>query len=171
MIDSDEAVDASAPLLLARWGKPVVAGIICGYNTKHGVFACFTAEDENGMPRFPCANNGTILPAEGLIPAYQLGTGLMCIRYDVLETMRAKGDEPFALDDWTRKQSFAEGTLKKGEDICFSERCEKYGFDRFVDASVHGGHQKVVQIAWPNAQIDPKLKPEDFVTSRKDYGG
>ena len=171
MIDADEAIDPSAPLLLARWGKPVVSGIVCGFNAKHGVFACFTAEDENGMPRFPCAQNGTKLPTEGLIPAYQVGTGLLCVRYDVFETMRSKGMEPFALDDWTRKQSFIEGVLKKGEDICFSERCEELGFERFVDASVHGGHQKVVQIAWPNALLDENLKPEDFVTNRKDYGG
>jgi hypothetical protein len=171
MIDADEAVDPSAPLLLARHGLPVVSGIVCGFNTKYGIFACFTAEDENGMPRFPCANNGTTLPDEGLIKAYQVGTGLICIRYDVLETMRAKDDEPFALDDWTRKTSFAEGILKKGEDICFSERCEKYGFDRWVDVSVHAGHQKVIQLAWPQKNVDKNVDPAEFVTSRKDYGG
>jgi hypothetical protein len=171
MIDADEAIDPSAPLLLARHGLPVVAGIICGFNTKHGIFACFTAEDENGMPRFPCAQNGTKLPTEGLIKAYQLGTGLICIRYDVLETMRAKGMEPFALDDWTRATSFAEGVLKKGEDICFSERCEELGFDRWVDASVHGGHQKVIALGWPENAVDEKLDAGDFVTNRKDYGG
>jgi hypothetical protein len=171
MMDADEAIDASAPFLLARHGKPVVAGIICGFNSKHGLFACFTAEDENGMPRFPCANTGTKLPIEGLIKAYQVGTGLICIRYDVLETMRAKKMEPFALDDWTRERSFAEGVLKKGEDICFSERCEELGFERWVDASVHGGHQKVLQIGWPEQNLDPKMKAEDFTTSRTDYGG
>lgn len=171
MIDADEAIDPSAPLLLARWDKPVVSGIICGYNSKHGIFACFTAEDENGMPRFPCAANGTKLPAEGLVKAYQVGTGLLCVRYDVFETMRSKGMEPFALDDWTRKNSFAEGVLKKGEDICFSERCEELGFERFVDTAVHGGHQKVIQIAWPQSQIDEKVSPDEFVTNRKDYGG
>jgi hypothetical protein len=171
MIDADEAIDPSAPFLLARHGQPVVSGIVCGFNSKHGLFACFTAEDENGMPRFPCANNGTKLPTEGLIPAYQVGTGLISIRYDVLETMRAKKMEPFALDDWTRERSFAEGILKKGEDICFSERCEELGFARYVDAAVHAGHQKVLQLGWPQTNLDPKLKVEDFRTSRADYGG
>jgi hypothetical protein len=157
--------------MLARWEKPVVAGIVCGFNSKHGLFACFTAEDDNGMPRFPCANNGTKLPTEGLIQAYQVGTGLVCIRYDVFETMRAKGMEPFALDEWTRERSFAEGVLKKGEDICFSERCEQLGFERFVDCSVHAGHQKVLQLGWPVSNLDPDLKAEDFTTNRKDYGG
>jgi hypothetical protein len=171
MIDADEAIDPSAPFLLARHGKPVVSGIICGFNAKYGLFACFTAEDENGMPRFPCANNGTKLPTEGLIKAYQVGTGLICIRYDVLETMRSKKMEPFALDDWSRERSFAEGVLKKGEDICFSERCEELGFDRWVDASVHGGHQKVLQLGWPQTNLDPDLDVEEFRTSRADYGG
>jgi hypothetical protein len=171
MIDADEAIDASAPLLLARHDLPVVSGIICGFNSKHGLFACFTAEDENGMPRFPCSNNGTKLPTHGLIKAYQVGTGLICIRYDVLETMRAKDMVPFALDDWTRERSFAEGVLKKGEDICFSERCEELGFDRWVDCEVHGGHQKVLQLGWPQQNLDPKMDVEDFRTSRADYGG
>ena len=39
-------VTCSNPLV---HGKPVVSGIVCGFNAKHGVFACFTAEDENGM--------------------------------------------------------------------------------------------------------------------------
>jgi hypothetical protein len=171
MIDADEAVDASAPLLLARHGLPVVSGVVCGFNSKYGTFACFTAEDENGMPRFPCAINGNPLPAEGLVKAYQVGTGLLCVRYDVFETMRAKGMEPFALDEWTRKHSFAEGVLKKGEDICFSERCEELGFDRWVDCAVLAGHQKIIQIAWPDGLVDQNLAAEDFVTSRKDYGG
>lgn len=171
MIDADEAVDASAPLLLARWGKPVVSGIVCGFNSRHGLFACFTAEDENGMPRFPCSANGNKLPTEGLIKAYQVGTGLLCVRRDVFETMRAKKMEPFALDDWTREHSFAEGVLKKGEDICFSERCEELGFDRFVDASCHAGHQKTMNLGWPEHLLDKDLKAEDFRTSRQDYGG
>lgn len=171
MIDADEAVDASAPFLLARHNKHVVCGIVCGFNSKHGLFACFTAEDENGMPRFPCANNGTKLPMEGLIKAFQVGTGLMCVRYDVFETMRSKDMIPFALDDWTRERSFAEGVLKKGEDICFSERCETLGFERWVDCSVHAGHQKVLQLGWPQQNLDPGLDSSNFVTSRADYGG
>ena len=171
MIDADEAVDASAPLLLARHGKAVVSGIVCGFNSKHGMFACFTAEDENGMPRFPCASTGTKLPTEGLIRAFQVGTGLLCVRYDVFETMRSKKMEPFALDDWTRERSFAEGILKKGEDICFSERCEELGFDRWVDAAVHAGHQKVMSLGWPANNFDPELDVTDFKTSRSDYGG
>jgi hypothetical protein len=171
MIDADEAVDASAPLLLARHGKPVVSGIVCGFNSNHGLFACFTAEDENGMPRFPCSANGTKLPTEGLIKAFQVGTGLLCVRKDVFETMRTKKMEPFALDDWTRQRSFAEGILKKGEDICFSERCEELGFDRYVDAACHAGHQKVMALGWPQHLIDADLKPEEFRTSRADYGG
>ncbi|MHC4714270.1 MAG: hypothetical protein ACYTAN_13540 [Planctomycetota bacterium] len=171
MIDADEAVDASAPLLLARHNLPVVSGIVCGFNSKHGLFACFTAEDENGMPRFPCANNQNALPAQGLIKAFQVGTGLLCVRKDVFETMRAKKMEPFALDDWTRERSFAEGILKKGEDICFSERCEELGFDRWVDAEVHAGHQKVISLGWPQYLIDEKKDSDEFTTSRKDYGG
>lgn len=171
MIDADEAVDASAPFLLARHGKPVVSGIVCGFNSRFGLFACFTAPDENGMPRFPCTANGTKLPTEGLIKAHQVGTGLLCVRYDVFETMRSKKMEPFALDDWTRERSFAEGVLKKGEDICFSERCDELGIDRYVDASCHAGHQKVLMLGWPEGMFDQNLKSEDFVTNRRDYGG
>jgi hypothetical protein len=36
---------------------------------------------------------------------------------------------------------------------------------------VHGGHQKVLQIGWPEQNLDPKMKAEDFTTSRTDYGG
>jgi hypothetical protein len=104
MIDNDESIAWDAPLRLAQHGEPVVSGVVCGYNPERGIFACFTAKDENGVARFPSYRDTKLLPAEGLIEVEQTGTGLICIRRDVLETLRDADEEPFMIPEDTQRR-------------------------------------------------------------------
>ncbi len=169
MIDNDQGVNWDAPLLLAQHGQPIVTGVVCGYSPERGIFACFTAKDENGVCRFPSWKETKMLPAEGLIPIEQCGTGLLCVRRDVFETIQDAGEQPFFVPEDIRIESIQVGNLKKSEDICFAERAEKYGFARFVDLSVHASHQKSIPISWPQDCIDPDIEAIDWKPSTFDY--
>ena len=68
-----------------------------------------------------------------------------------------------------RKQSVNEGNLRKSEDICFCERAEKYGFDRFVDLSVHAAHFKTISISGPKDSVDPDIDAIDWKPSKFDH--
>lgn len=171
MIDNDEAIAWDAPLRLAQHDLPIVSGVVCGYSPERGIFACFTAKDENGIPRFPSYRDTKFIPAEGLIEAEQVGTGLICIRRDVLETMREMDEEPFFIPEEIRKESVKVGNLKKSEDIIFCERAAKYGFKRYVDFSIHATHYKTIPIGWPNECIDDTAKAIDWKPSPFDYKG
>jgi hypothetical protein len=171
MIDNDQSILWDAPLRLAQWGKPVVSAVVCGYNPERGIFACFTAKDENGIARFPSYRDTKFLPAEGLIDVEQTGTGLVCIRRDVLEVLRENDEEPFMIPEDTRRKSVRQGQLAKSEDICFSERCAKYGFNRYVDLSVHATHHKTIPIGWPMECINESISAVDWKPSAFDYKG
>ena len=149
----------------------ICSGVVCGYNAERGIFACFTAKDENGIPRFPSFRDTKLLPAEGLIEAEQVGTGLICIRRDVLETLRENDEEPFMIEEDIRKESIRTGNLRKSEDIVFSERAAKYGFGRYVDLSIHATHYKYVPIGWPADCIDDSIRAIDWKPSAFDYKG
>ncbi len=171
MIDNDQQITWDAPLLLAQHGLAIVSGVVCGYSHERGIFACFTAKDENGVSRFPSWKETKKLPAEGLIEVEQCGTGLLCVRRDVFETIDASGEQPFFIPEDIRIESVRTGNLKKSEDICFAERAEKNGFKRHVDLSVHAGHQKSIGISWPQDCIDPDLDAIDWKPSTFDYRG
>lgn len=171
MIDNDESILWDAPLRLAQHGKAIVSGVVCGYSPERGIFACFTVKDENGIARFPSFRDTRTLPGEGLIRAEQVGTGLICIRRDVLETIREHGEEPFFIPEEIRKESVAKGNLTKSEDVCFSERCRRYGFDVWVDLSVHASHRKAISIGWPADAIDHSIDAIDWKPSPFDYKG
>ena len=169
MIDNDQAIEWDAPLRLAQHAAPVMSGVVCGYSPERGIFAAFTATDENGVCRFPSWKETKMMPADGVIPVEQCGTGLICIRRDVLETIQAAGEEPFFIPEDVRIQSVREGNLRKSEDICFCERVEKYGFERFVDLSVHAAHFKTISISWPRDSIDPDIEAIDWKPSKFDH--
>ena len=171
MIDNDQSINWDAPLQLAQHGLPIVTGVVCGYSPERGIFACFTAKDENGVARFPSWKETKKLPAQGVIEVEQCGTGLLCVRRDVFETIQAAGEEPFFIPEDVRLESVHHGNLKKGEDICFAERAEKYGFKRYADLSVHAGHQKSIGISWPQDCIDPDADAIDWKPSTFDYRG
>lgn len=171
MIDNDESIVWDAPLRLAQHGKPIVSGVVCGYSPERGIFACFTAKDENGVCRFPSWRETKMLPADGLIEVEQVGTGLLCVRRDVFETIQNSGEEPFFIPEDVRIESVRIGNLKKSEDICFAERAARHGFKRYVDLSVHAGHSKTLEIAWPHDCIDPDLDAIEWKPSTFDYRG
>ena len=171
MIDNDESIEWTAPLLLAQHGLPIVSGVVCGYAPERGIFACFTAKDENGVARFPSYNETKTLPAEGLIEVEQCGTGLICVRRDVFETIQESGEEPFFIPEDIRKASVRDGNLRKSEDICFSERAKSLGFKSYVDLAVHAAHMKTISISWPQDCIDPDADAIDWKPSKFDYKG
>lgn len=171
MIDSDETIAWDAPLRLAQHGLPIITGVVCGYSPERGIFACFCAKDENGVPRFPSFADTKMLPAAGVAEVEICGTGLLCVRRDVLETMVDADEEPFFIPEEHRRESVRQGNLRKGEDIVFCERAKRFGFKRYVDFSVHAGHYKNIQIGWPTDQIDPDLEAIDWKPSKFDYRG
>ena len=171
MIDNDESMGWDAPLKLAQHGLPVVSGVVCGYNPERGIFACFTAKDKNGLARFPSMRETKMLPAEGVIEVEQTGTGLICIRRDVLETIIENDEEPFMIPESIRRDAVHKGNLSKSEDICFSERVKKYGFKSYVDLSIHALHYKSIPIGWPEECVDGNMKAIDWKPSVFDYKG
>jgi len=171
MIDNDQTIQWDAPIKLAQHGKPITSGVVCGYSPERGIFACFTAKDENGVPRFPSWRDTKSLPAEGLIEVEQVGTGLICIRRDVLETLKENDEQPFFVPEKDRIESVKSGNLKKSEDICFCERAARYGFKRYVDLTVHATHHKNIPIGWPGDSIDPTIEAIDWKPSQFDYKG
>jgi hypothetical protein len=171
MIDNDQDVGADAPVRLAAHGLPVVSGIVTGWSPHRGIFACFTAKDEKGVPRFPSHQETQNIPSKGLIEAVQAGTGLICIRKDVLETIKEMGEEPFFVPEHIRKDSVASGQVKKSEDICFCERCRKYGFSIHVDCAVHAVHWKTIPLSWPQDNIKEDIDAVEWQPSRYDYKG
>lgn len=169
MIDSDENVPWDAPYKLAAWDKPVVSGVVCTTNPRRGVFACFTVKDQYGVARFPSVNFSKSLPARGLLEVNSVGTGLVCIKRVVFETIRESGETPFIIPEEVRRQSIESGTLKWGEDISFCRQCEKHGFGRFVDLSVHAEHYKTLAIRWPKNAIDFESDAADWRVDSRDY--
>ena len=169
MIDNDEAIPIEAPFRLAMWDKPVVSGVMCSYNENRGVFACFTMKDRYGAPRFPSVRYTGKLPTRGLLKVYGVGTGLVCIQKKVLETIFDAGENPFEVPKAIRDKAFQSGILKEGEDTSFSKQCERLGFDRYVDLSVHGVHYKPVGICWPTTGFDDDMDAADFKVDVRDY--
>lgn len=169
MMDSDESCHWSAPYKLAIWDRPVVSAVVCSWNDKRGIYACFTIKDKNGIGRFPSVNFTQRMPRAGLIKADRVGTGLVCIRKDVLQAIDQSGDIPFYIPEQIRRDGAKSGSIKQGEDMVFSAQCERLGFDRFVDLSVHAKHYKTLPLTWPLVNIDPALNVEDWDVSEHDF--
>ena len=169
MIDSDQDVPWDAPLRLAAHGLPAVSGVVCNYSDARGLYACFTAEDRNGVARFPTLNESKVMPAEGLRKIHQAGTGLLCVRCDVLESLVEKHTNPFEIPAQYKDEAMKLGMLKKGEDMVFCDRIREAGFDIHVDFSVAAKHWKTLRIDWPEGARDRNLNPDDWSPSAYDY--
>jgi len=169
MIDSDQDLSPEAPIKLAQWDVPVVSGVVCSPNPKRGLFANFCVKDKYGVPRFPSVRHTKKLPTRGLLKVHSTGTGLICIKKNVIETIFESGDIPFYIEEKMRKEAVKTGLLKLGEDTRFSEQCRNSGFDVYVDLSVHAVHYKCVGVMWPTTGLDPEMKAEDFKVDVKDY--
>jgi hypothetical protein len=169
MIDSDQDVAPEAPIKLAQWDVPVVSGVVCSPNPRRGLFANFCVKDKYGVPRFPSVKHTKKLPSRGLLKVHSSGTGLICIKKNVIETIFESGDIPFYIEEKMRRDAVKTGLLKLGEDTRFSEQCRNAGFDIYVDLSVHAVHYKCVGVMWPTTAFDAELKAEDFMVDVKDY--
>jgi hypothetical protein len=169
MIDNDQKVEPDCLLRLARHDAPVVSGIVCSASETKGIFACITVKTKTGAAYFPTQKHTRVMPAEGLVEVHQAGTGLICIRRDVLETLQSYGELPFYIPEHVRRGAAETGDLHKSEDISFADVCEKYGIKRYADLSVHAIHYKLLALAWEH--IDPNLKAEDWDVKPHDGTG
>lgn len=171
MIDNDESVDADCLIRLARHDLPIVSGIVCSASETKGIFACITVKTKTGAAYFPTLNSTKVMPAEGLVEVHQAGTGLLCIRKDVLETFKSMNEIPFYIPESTRRDGAATGDLSRSEDISFSDVCEKLGIKRYADLSVHAKHRKPLTLSWPLENIDATLRAEDWDVKPHDSEG
>lgn len=171
MIDNDQKVDVDCLMRLARHDLPVVSGIVCSASETKGIFACITVKTPSGAAYFPTLKATGIMPAEGLVEVHQAGTGLICIRRDVLETLQEMGELPFYIPEHVRRNAAHTGDLHKSEDISFADVCEKYGIKRYADLSVHAIHFKQLALMWPTENIDPNLSVEDWIVKPHDPEG
>jgi len=169
MIDADQNVPWDAPYRLAAWDLPVVSGVVCSYSDARGPWACVQFKDKYGVARFPSYALTKKIPGRGLKEAHSVGTGLICIKKQVLETIFDHGDYPFRIEEAARTSCFETGTLKQGEDIAFSKQCERHGFKRYVDFSVHAVHFKTLGIQWPKDGIDYDLSASEWEVNDRDY--
>ncbi len=126
-IDNDEHIEWDAPLRLVSHGLPVVSGIVCSYHPTRGIFACFTAKDENGTPRFPSWQETKLMPNTGLIEAEQVGMGLVAVRRDVIEKVMDEHRAPFMIPEEMRMEAIRTGILPLGEDLVFCDRVRAAG--------------------------------------------
>jgi len=169
MIDSDETVHWDAPYRLAAWNEPIVSGIICSFAPERGIFANVFIKDEYGVARMPSWNKTRNIPGRGLKEAHSAGTGLMCIRHDVIDAIIDGGDVPFVLTESDRKACFETGVMKVGEDTTFCGQARKHGFKSYVDFGVRGKHYKTISIEWPHANIDHSADVREWKIDPGDY--
>ena len=168
MIDSDQDVSEEAPIRLALWDLPVVSGVVCSPNSKRGLFANFTVKDKYGVPRFPSLKHTKMLPSRGLLKVHSSGTGLICIKKNVLETIFSKGDIPFFIDEKVKRAAVKTGSMQFGEDTWFSRQCNDLGFDRYIDFAVRAIHYKRFGVSWPSTGLDSDMRAEEFQVDVKD---
>jgi len=157
MIDNDQAIEWDAPMRLAYHDKPIVSGVVAGYNSERGIFSCFTMPDAKGVPRFPSYRFTKMFPGKGLRKVHQVGTGLCSVRRDVFETINANGGCSFLIDEKMRKDSYKVGHIKQGEDFSFCDKARAAGFDIYVDFSIRALHYKTIPLAWPEDRLDDDL--------------
>lgn len=169
MIDDDEAVPWDAPYRLAAWGEPIVSGLICSHEDHRGIFANIFVEDEYKIARMPSFNRTKVIPGRGLLECASVGTGLMCIRHDVIDGILESGENPFVLSEKDRTACLETGVLKMGEDTTFCAQAKRLGFKTYVDFGVRGKHFKKIAIQWPNSHIDYNLDARDWKVDSKDY--
>ena len=169
MIDNDQVVEPLHPIQLAMWDEPIVTGVVCS-PSEHGILkACFTVKDENGVARFPTIRYTQKLPTRGLMEINSCGTGLICIRRDVIEAVVARNEIPFKIPDAIRDQCWDSGTMKIGEDIAFCRQAQDSGFKIYVDFAVRAVHKKTTAFYWPEQLLDQSLDARTFKVDSRDY--
>lgn len=169
MIDADEACEWDAPYRLASWDLPIVSGVICSYSPGRGIFANVFIKDEHNVSRMPSWTKTRTIPGRGLVEAHSVGTGLICIRHDVIDKIIEGGDIPFVMTPDDRKSCFDTGVMKVGEDTTFCAQARKHGFKSYVDFGVRGTHFKTIAIEWPQQNIDYMMDVRDWKVDPGDY--
>lgn len=169
MIDDDEGVPWDAPYRLASWDLPIVSGVICSYAQGRGIFINVFVKDRYGVARMPSWNKTKVIPGKGLRECHSVGTGLICIRHDVIDAIIEGGQIPFAIPEESKRDAFDTGVLKVGEDTTFCAQARQHGFQSYVDFAVRGVHRKSIDIEWPQCNIDYNLDVRDWEVDPGDY--
>lgn len=170
MIDNDERVHWDVPYRLAQWGKDIVTGVVCSFNTtKGGTFTCFVTKDKHGVGRFATVSRTKKLPMQGLREIEACGTGLLCVHKRVFERLASLGEYPFEIPQALRRQAMATGSLAQGEDMAFCAKAKAAGFKLYVDFSAHAGHYKMIEIRWPDQGRDSSISAAEWEVSPDDY--
>ncbi len=169
MIDADESMSWDAPYRLAAWDEPIVSGIICSYAAQRGIFANIFVTDKHGKARMPSWNKTRTIPGRGLKECHSVGTGLICIRADVIDAILDGGDMPFVMNEDDRRSCLDTGVLKMGEDTTFCGQARKHGFKSYADFGVRGIHMKTIAIEWPQSHIDYSIDVRQWDVDPGDY--
>lgn len=169
MIDADESMSWDAPYRLAAWDLPVVSGIVCSYGQNRGIFANIFVKDEYGVARMPSWNKTKVIPGRGLQECHAVGTGLICIRGDVIDAIIDSGEIPFVMSPDERRSCFDTGVLKVGEDTTFCAQARKLGFGIHADWGVRAVHFKTIPVEWPASHIDHTRDVREWSVDPGDY--
>lgn len=139
MIDDDNPPRIN-PFDLLDQDKPVIAGIYPGRDERGVHFHVYQFGDN--FPEKVSFKQYPLEYREGLKQVDAVGTGLMCIKRDVLEKVSKKFGTLF--DDMFHE----DGTMITNDDMSFCIKCKELGIPIFADFNHVGSHYKMVDLLW-----------------------
>lgn len=136
MVDDDNPPHKN-PFDLIELDVPVVGGVYPGKGMGGVHFHVYQIDDSKDPIMF---RQYPVEFREGLKKVDAIGTGLIFIKREVLETL--KNDKPF-------EETFNDdGTLKYSDDLGFCLKCKEKGIDIYAHFDYLGSHYKVVDLLW-----------------------
>ena len=149
-VDADIGFKPEDVARICSLADPVVGGLYPLKNTTPGIQWCANS----------LAPGEAVIRADGLTEVKYIGTGFLCVRREVFETMVARGSvEKYVQDIPPHREEFAfwtQGVRADGiggsprfltEDWMFCQRCQELGIPVFADSQVvlrHAGRAE-----WP----------------------
>lgn len=147
MID-DDVVPGDRLLALPGHDKPVVAGLVPIWQAGYFLWNAHVLEE--GVFK-------TVVPQkEGLMAVHAIGTGILCLRRDVLEDERLQPPFQMAVDEAGCPVEAG------GEDTYFSLLCHRAGIPRFIDCQLQAEHWRPVGLKQSIQIQQQHQKDEDF---------
>ena len=139
MIDDDNPPFRN-PFFLLDENKPVIAGVYPGKDDRGIHYHVYQFGKK--FPKEVEFNQYPIDFREGIKQVDAIGTGLMCVRRDVLENMSMKKMAPF--EDMFKE----DGTMITNDDMAFCIKCKKLDIPVFAHWDHLGSHFKKVDLHW-----------------------
>jgi hypothetical protein len=139
MVDDDNPPHIN-PFDLLDEDKPVIAGVYPGRSERGVHFHVYqfgeNFPEEVGFKQYPLEFR------DGVKQVDAVGTGLMCIKRDVIERVVEEFGGPF--NDMFKE----DGTMITNDDMSFCIKCKKLDIPVFVDFNHVGSHYKMVDLLW-----------------------